>query len=112
MTSFNQGVEQALHTNLLQASFLVRTNELFGKLTKKENYFFLSGLIIGTELKELLKEDVSEIYLCCSSDLKYLYEAAIKKLGVKDTCILPVRLVDEAVIKGQLEVYNQLRNHE
>ncbi|MGS2741767.1 2-dehydro-3-deoxygalactonokinase [Sinomicrobium sp. M5D2P17] len=111
MEVFKLGVEQALQTNLLHASFLVRTNELFGKMTKKENFHFLSGLLIGAELKELLKEDDSKIYLCCSSNLKYLYEEALKKLGVTSTNVLPARLVDEAVIKGQLEIFNKLKIH-
>jgi 2-dehydro-3-deoxygalactonokinase len=39
--------------NILRAAFLVRTNQLLAKLSKKENYFYLSGLMIGAEIKDL-----------------------------------------------------------
>lgn len=108
---FKQGVEKALQVNLLHASFLVRTNELFGKMTRKENFFFLSGLLIGTELKELLKEDGSKIYLCCSSNLKPLYGAALEELGIMGAHIFSSQWIDEAVIKGQLKIFNQMGIH-
>src|SRR5215469_4233274 len=52
LESFKKGVKDSLHSNLLHSSFLVRTNHLFDKLSKQENYFYLSGLLIGAELKE------------------------------------------------------------
>ena len=104
---FKQGVAKAMETNLLHGSFSVRTNELFGKISKRDNFYFLSGLLIGTELKELLKENAEKIYLCSSYGLKTWYEAALQELAVK-TQIFPGSLVDSAVIKGQLQIYNQL----
>src|SRR5690606_5422333 len=60
--AFEQGVGQGANSNLLQASFGVRTNELFRKFGKKENLHYLSGLLIGKELKELLHLDSEKIY--------------------------------------------------
>lgn len=105
--SFIQGVEQAIDSNLLNSSFWVRTNELFGELTTKENLFFLSGLIIGTELKELRQQDFGEIYLCSGSNLKTSYETALLALGIKEVQVLPARQLDEAVIMGQYQVFRQ-----
>ena len=109
--AFKQGVAKAVETNLLHGSFSVRTNELYGKISKRDNFLFLSGLLIGTELKELLKENAEKIYLCSSSGLKTWYETALQELGVK-TQIFPGSLVDSAVIKGQLQIYNQLEVNE
>lgn len=106
---FFRGVIQSVHSNLLNASFGVRTNDLFGKLTKKENHHFLSGLVIGTELKELLQQESAKIYLCCSSNLKSRYEAALAALGKEGVYIFPGQYVDEAVVQGQLQIYNQLQ---
>ena len=52
--SFELGVSNSLQSNLLHACFLIRTNELFGELNKAKNYYYLSGLLIGTELRELI----------------------------------------------------------
>ncbi len=105
--SFRRGVQMALDTNLLNSSFLVRTQNLFGKLTKSENHEFLSGLLIGTELKELRQQDSSSIYLCCNSRLKPRYEAALLQFGIREVHVFSGEEVDQAVIKGQFQIYNQ-----
>ncbi len=55
LKNFEEGVENSLKHNLLHTSFLARTNGLFNRNTKKENYYCLSGLLIGTELKDLIQ---------------------------------------------------------
>lgn len=108
--SFGQGVNKAVDSNLLNACFLVRTNDLFGKLSKKENYDFLSGLLIATELKELAQQDSAKIYLCCGSHLKSRYQSALIHLGVKDVHIFSGLEIDNAVIRGQIQIYNKTIN--
>lgn len=49
----SQGVNDAINSNLLNVAFRVRTNNLFAKLSKKENFDYLSGLLIAAGLKEL-----------------------------------------------------------
>lgn len=53
LRSFQLGVAESLRSNLLNSSFKIRTNHLFQQFSKEQNYFFLSGLLVGTELKEL-----------------------------------------------------------
>ncbi len=108
--SFNNGVEMACSSNLLQASFRVRTQHLFGKRNKEENHDLLSGLLIGTEVKELLTQGSSPIYLCCSSHLKPRYEAALSRLGITPLRVFSGEEIDQAVIRGQLIIYNQMNN--
>jgi 2-dehydro-3-deoxygalactonokinase len=107
--TFVQGVKEAAHTNLLNTTFRVRINELFVKMGPKENYNYLSGLLIGAELKELIKQDSAKIYLCCSSNLKSRYEAALKALGIGGVQVFSGPWIDEAVIRGQFQIYNQLQ---
>ncbi|MEX2593599.1 MAG: 2-dehydro-3-deoxygalactonokinase [Anditalea sp.] len=109
LESFDQGVKEAVHSNLLNATFRVRTNELFDKMAPKENYHYLSGLLIGTELKELLQQDSAKIYLCCSSNLKSRYEAALIALGIGGVQVFSGPWIEEAVIRGQFQIYNQLQ---
>jgi len=108
--SFNKGVEVARSSNLLSASFMVRAQHLFGKLTKEENHDLLSGLIIGTELKELLHQPSAQIYLCCSSHLKPQYESALSQLGIHPVRVFSGEEIDQAVIRGQMIIYNQMKN--
>lgn len=51
---FKLGVQEAEKGSFLNKIFQVRINVLFKKLTPAENYHYLSGLIIATELKELV----------------------------------------------------------
>ncbi|HLU90688.1 MAG TPA: 2-dehydro-3-deoxygalactonokinase [Cyclobacteriaceae bacterium] len=104
---FEQAVRQGAESNLLHASFGVRTNELFGKADKKENLHYLSGLLIGAELKELGQLKSAKIFLCCSSNLKSRYEAAFSSLGIHALKIFPAAWVDRAVVRGQIQIYHQ-----
>src|SRR6185312_14531588 len=51
--SFEKGLKAAIHGNILNEAFLVRTNDLFKKISKENNFYYLSGLMIGTEIKNL-----------------------------------------------------------
>lgn len=104
---FFQGVKEAVSSNLLNATFRVRTNELFDTMTPKDNFNYLSGLLIGAELKELLQRDSAKIYLCCSSNLKSRYEAALTALGIDGVQVFSGPWIDEAVVRGQIRIYNQ-----
>jgi 2-dehydro-3-deoxygalactonokinase len=109
ISSFKQGVKDACKSNLLHAVFKVRTNDLMNKLTKEENFTYLSGLLISAELQEIIRQSSAKIYLCCGSGLKIWYETALETLGIiKNTHIFPSRWVDESVIRGQYKIWNPL----
>ncbi len=106
LKNFEEGVENSLLHNLLHASFLARTNGLFNRNTKKENYFYLSGLMIGTELKDLI-QNKSQVSLVCNKTLKNNYIAAFRKLGISG-----IQFQDSAVatVNGQCNIYNHLHD--
>ncbi|HEV8286508.1 MAG TPA: 2-dehydro-3-deoxygalactonokinase [Chitinophagaceae bacterium] len=104
--AFEKGVND-IHLNLLHSSFLVRTNHLFNKFTKKENYYYLSGLLIGTEIKELINQEYARITLVSSARLTPYYETAVNILN-KDKSILEIKDADEAVVRGQYKILIQL----
>lgn len=100
---FKQGVVKGAAGNLLNTVFHVRTNQLFDKNTKAQNYHYLSGLLIGTELQDL--QDSSDPILLVSGDsLKKNYEQAIQVLGFRNSiqCIN----ADKAFVKGQIRIYH------
>ncbi len=105
--SFEEGVEQSLHGNLLHEAFLVRTNHLFGDFTKAMNYHYLSGLLIGTELKGLANRNVPLTVVANEIMLLY-YVTALQKLK----CFTFEKVdVDISLVKGHCKVYLMLRHN-
>jgi len=102
LKSFGQGVADSLHSDILHNSFLVRTNQLFGKLTKQENFCYLSGLLIGTELKGLMNTNIP-FTIVSDESLQKLYSAALQKLGIAN-----VNYPDagKVIINGHNKIYN------
>jgi 2-dehydro-3-deoxygalactonokinase len=103
---FREGVQAAQCVTLLHAAFRVRTNDLFGKLTKKENFHYLSGLLIGAELGDIRASDNLPIYVCSDSNLRWSYETALDVLGMKEKAhVFTADWAEEAVVRGQLKIY-------
>ena len=77
---FMMGVNDALSSNLLHAMFKVRTNQLFEVYNKTENYGYLSGLLIGAELKDLLDAEAEIINLVYGLESGIYYHSALLAL--------------------------------
>ncbi|HEX5150902.1 MAG TPA: 2-dehydro-3-deoxygalactonokinase [Parafilimonas sp.] len=77
---FIKGVQEVANNNFLNSLFHVRTNQLFKRYGAEENYHFLSGLVIGYELKEIASGG-KNIYLVCSGNLVENYRTALKALN-------------------------------
>ncbi|MES2328649.1 MAG: 2-dehydro-3-deoxygalactonokinase [Bacteroidota bacterium] len=96
--AFEKGVKDSLLSDLLHHSFLVRTNDLFHSCTKQENYYYLSGLLIGTELNKLTDTDFDHITVVANEALSNSYSLVFAILNIKNTSFVNV---DEAIVKGQ-----------
>jgi 2-dehydro-3-deoxygalactonokinase len=107
--SFKKGALDSIKQNLLHSCFLVRTNQLFGKLAKQQNYYYLSGLLIGNEMKELMNNGYSNITLVSNEILSPYYEIAFNALN-KGKAILKIKDADKALIQGQFNILNRLLN--
>jgi len=107
--SFEDGVRTGAKTNLLQSSFQIRTNDLFGTMTGEENYFYLSGLLIGTEIKELMASNNVKITLVCNQELAPFYEAAFNVLNPQNSTLAIID-ADGAAVKGQYKIYQRVLN--
>ncbi|MDB5235122.1 MAG: hypothetical protein JWR44_2115 [Hymenobacter sp.] len=106
---FERGVRDSQQANLLHNAFLVRTNDLFKKASKPENYFYLSGLLIGSECRDLLSKIPSSIVLAGEPALVANYGAALRVLGIADKSSLQTKTAEEVTLNGQFAV---LRHHE
>jgi 2-dehydro-3-deoxygalactonokinase len=100
--NFKQGIEDSLVNNLLHAAFRVRTNDLLRGISKDDNFYYLSGLLIGTELKELLNYK-SAIYLCGGTNLMCYYKSACDVLGIAVSAQIDA---DAALLSGQKRIYS------
>jgi 2-dehydro-3-deoxygalactonokinase len=103
LSAFQKGVLMSVEkSSVLNALFMVRTNALFEKFSKNENYYFLSGLLIGAECNYLTDKKLDQIYICSSGMLFSLYIEAAKTLGISiNSELLTDEMVDLALLKGQ-----------
>jgi 2-dehydro-3-deoxygalactonokinase len=101
--AFRKGVRLSLGRGFLNALFSVRTNHLFDVLDKRQNSFYLSGLLIGSELQSLLDDEELPVILCSGSNLHDHYKLALDTLGLLDrTMILSNEMTEKATAAGQL----------
>jgi 2-dehydro-3-deoxygalactonokinase len=107
MKAFELGVQATLDLdNILHALFTVRTGELFGERSKQENYYYLSGLLIGKELTDLLNFPSKQVYICSSSHLVKFYQAAAEALQLTNrTNTIPAGIIDEVAVGGQWRIW-------
>lgn len=103
--NFINGVIEGTESNLLHSIFHVRTNQLFKKLNARENYHYLSGLLIGAELKSLLQNKFSSVTLVSDGALAGSYLQALYSLGINKN--LQQKNADEALVKGQSIIFTQ-----
>ncbi|RCH56027.1 2-keto-3-deoxy-galactonokinase [Mucilaginibacter hurinus] len=102
-TSFMNGVKIGSAENLLHTAFTVRTNQVLKQHTGEQNYFYLSGLLLGTELADVPKN--VPVYLVSGEDHRALYQLACEVLDIRVAGTIDA---DIALIKGQHAVLRNL----
>ena len=86
--AFVQGVQIALRgTSLLQTAFSVRTLALFERLSADALESYLSGLVIGEELRAQLLSSKQRVVLIANPVLTQRYQLALAQCGI--TCDSP-----------------------
>jgi 2-dehydro-3-deoxygalactonokinase len=107
-TFFEKGIKEGAASNLLNSIFHVRTAQVFKKQTPKENYHYLSGLLIGAELKDLVQDPPPAICLVCGRNLEIQYTHALAILGKHAN--VEMQQADLALIRGQLRIYENIKS--
>ncbi len=102
---FSDGVIEGSSANILNSIFHVRINQLFKKATAEANYHYLSGLLIGQELKDIVANTPAAITLVCNGRLKEIYAVGLEILGLKTE--VQFKNADEAFINGQRKIIRQ-----
>jgi 2-dehydro-3-deoxygalactonokinase len=101
---FTEGVHAGSSDNLLHAVFMVRTNQLLKKISPAHNRFYLSGLLIGAELKAVPPN--MPVYLVAGPQHTPLYTLACKVLNIHVVTVIDA---DKALIRGQQAVISNYR---
>jgi len=103
--SFLSGIRDAQTINILSGIFSIRVRHLLNESTPVQNYQYLSGLIIGTELKEI-GASIPCIYIIGENPLLQLYVDGLATLGIgKKINILDAK---DSFIKGHCKIYRNL----
>ena len=113
LQSFYKGINESQNNaNLLNKLFSVRTNALFKLLSAEENFFYLSGLLIGSEIRSLNQEMPCAIVLCSGDNLFQLYQLAIEKLNFNTrTIFIEPSMIDKAAFCGQVKIFQSHQLH-
>ena len=102
---FLKGIREAQNNNVLNSTFHVRTFKLFNYHSAQQNYQYLSGLLIGSELKDLLTTTYNCVILVATGVLAPLYREALQALEMEVKREIDA---DEALIAGQCKMYLQM----
>ncbi len=102
--AFIEGVKMSQKQNFLTGLFKTRTNQLLGKLDEHQNFHFLSGLLIGTELSDTI--DYKNIIICASAKFSETYRLGAEVLGLLPQChFVPAAEVALLVCEGHKKIY-------
>jgi 2-dehydro-3-deoxygalactonokinase len=98
---FIQGVQDSQRfASILHTAFRVRTRQLLSGMSREANYQYLSGLMIGEELKVLAGEELP-IMIVGAGRMKEYYAAACEELGCSEVCVTDA---DLALVRGHCRV--------
>lgn len=107
--AFAAGVRASQTDNLLHNAFLVRTANLFEKRSKPENFYYLSGLLIGSELQDFPSDFTGAIVLAGETALVRSYEAALHLLGITArVASVTIQGAEEVTLRGQAAVLQRV----
>jgi len=103
-SAFYRGVAESQTNNLTHQLFMARTHRLFGEIEESEIIDYLSGLLIGYEIRAI---QTKHVYLVGDKKLCVRYQRACHALSIQTTFING----DDAFLAGMLEI-NKVINHE
>lgn len=103
--AFAAGVQPAGRQNILNSLFSIRALHLQGDMPGHEAGYFLSGLLIGQELRDLRIGEDCPVILCAPPKFAPLYEYGMQLLSLKERMLLfPPSKVEDLVVAGQRSV--------
>ncbi len=106
--TFLEGLDQGLAGRLGASLLTVRVRHLLKDCNKEDNYYFLSGLLIGEEIA-YLKDENGKVFLAAPRSVSELYKLALEHVLTEDRIVvLEDQALENALLKGQRKI---LINH-
>ncbi len=101
---FLDGVQKGINNEIMKVLFSIRANNILHHTKKEMNFYYLSGLIIGSELAHL-KQSEQQIFLGASGMLQELYSLALaSNIPAENfTCFKP-EIIDNALLLGHKKI--------
>ena len=101
---FLRGVGEGVANRQMTSLFSIRANDLIKDIPRKQNYFFLSGLLIGGELAAL-KDRNETVYLAATGINNELYKLALERfLPFEQIVCFEEGVLEKAVLTGQRKI--------
>ncbi len=102
--AFVKGLKLGIKGAFTSSLFSIRASDLLGNSTKEDNYYFLSGLIIGDELS-YLKDEQRTVFLASPNPLLNLYKIALEHiLKSKNYKVFDNATAEKAILIGQQKI--------
>lgn len=104
---FINGVFIGLDKMLTSQLFSIRSKQLQGKIDKADNFYKLSGMLIGDELSYLKENNSGKVFLASDEPFYTLYAVALQQVLEKETLVLfDKKTLERAFLKGQQQILN------
>lgn len=105
---FKKGILEAQSGNILNSLFRTRTNTLLKGISKTNNYYYLSGLLIGQELSALLNFQ-GQLILSSSKHLAKLYQLALTTVQLDQhlTLVTPSDM-EQCIPRAHLKLFQNI----
>ncbi|WP_396185093.1 2-dehydro-3-deoxygalactonokinase [Flavobacterium sp.] len=103
-TAFLKGIEIGLNGEWSANLLTIRATQLFGESKNEDNFYYLSGLLIGDELS-YLKGHQGKVFLAASGEIFRLYKIALERLiSVENLVFFDVNTLERALLLGQKKI--------
>lgn len=102
--AFLDGVNKGTMQSIIGTLFTIRARDLLQSASKEENYYFMSGLLIGNELA-YLKYATEPISLAASGMLYHLYKLALETISPNSgVSYFEGEVLEKALLLGQKKI--------
>lgn len=102
---YKKGLKEGYFGNLLNLAFNARTLGLLNNSSKEDCYHYLSGLLIGSELKSISPE-TKFVHLISEGNLLEIYTKALSVLGI--SAKVKVTDANVAFVSGHVRLFQSL----
>lgn len=107
INSFEEGLDIGLAGKLSSELFSIRVRDLLYVNQCKNNYYLLSGMLIGDELS-YLRNEKGQVFMAASQPIHTLYRLALERIiDSEKLTIFDDNIIEKALLLGQRKILMQ-----